>query len=77
MADISMCFNHDCPSKGLCYRYMAIPDSEYQSCCDFVVPEGKKKCDSFIKLTKEEAKQLLRKQVERFTKKENSDVRPS
>jgi hypothetical protein len=35
MADISMCQSENCPKNKECYRYMAIPNEQYQSYSDF------------------------------------------
>jgi len=48
MADITMCQNEDCPSKEKCFRYTALP-SKHQSYAVFTVPEGKDKCEYFMK----------------------------
>jgi hypothetical protein len=47
MPDISMCDNDACPSRRLCYRYMADPDEYMQSYCNFTVYENRDKCESF------------------------------
>lgn len=50
MTDITMCLNYDCPSKGYCYRFMALPDphggqsymkttpARYDKPCELFVP---------------------------------------
>lgn len=48
MADITMCYNHDCLSKEKCYRYTAIPNTFKQSYIEFKVPKDRKKCGNFI-----------------------------
>lgn len=35
MPDISMCANNECPHKGECYRYTAVPDPYAQSYTNF------------------------------------------
>lgn len=48
--DISMCQNKDCPSHKACYRFNATPKPHSQSYAGFVVYEGKKKCEYYIKM---------------------------
>ena len=31
MADISMCYDDECPSRGSCYRFMATPSLIWQT----------------------------------------------
>ena len=52
MPDISMCLNSLCPSKTKCYRYMAVPNTEWQSFSSFIVQRNRKKCDAFQKIIK-------------------------
>lgn len=47
MADISMCLDHNCPSRNYCYRYTAIADKYRQSYADFKRPIYKDKCSHF------------------------------
>ena len=35
MPDITMCRNQTCQSKMTCYRFMAIPDDEFQAYARF------------------------------------------
>jgi len=51
VCDITMCCNYDCPLKGKCYRYRAVPDGDYQSFalfkfCD-TSPQNQTECDHF------------------------------
>lgn len=50
MPDISMCFNEDCPSNVLCYRYMAIPNEWRQAYMAYQVEDGEEKCNSFLEI---------------------------
>lgn len=48
MPDISMCSNHKCPLKDMCYRYRAIPsDYQYYQSYEFVIVDDKIECDGF------------------------------
>ena len=47
MPDITMCLNHDCPSKIKCHRY-TVPPSEIQSFAVFKLEKRKLKCNVFI-----------------------------
>lgn len=47
MPDISMCLDHNCPSKNICYRYFAKPDEFQQSYNDFGRKRGQSKCDMY------------------------------
>lgn len=47
MPDIGMCTDDRCPSRGICYRYWAIP-SNFQNYGGIPLrPTGAKKCDVF------------------------------
>ena len=49
MSDITMCANICCPSHLKCYRFTATPSDRMQSYMAFTVPNGKKKCEEFMK----------------------------
>ena len=49
MSDITMCANICCPSHLKCYRFTATPSDRMQSYMAFTVPNGKKKCEKFMK----------------------------
>lgn len=67
MPEISMCRNEECPLKFECYRYMARPNSHYQSYAIF--PVGKEKntkrakpyCEFFYEIDKNNPYIKLRK----------------
>ena len=46
--DISKCQNHDCPSCGICWRYIAPANPHRQAYADFKPEEGEEKCEYFI-----------------------------
>ena len=53
MPDISMCNNRTCPSRHLCYRYMAIPNPYRQSYAIGLAPlPGDMKCYLFSEIYK-------------------------
>lgn len=58
MPDITMCKYHQCPKSSTCYRYMAKPDSLYQSY--FLIDENflkhKDNCDYYWEIR--DAKQV-------------------
>jgi hypothetical protein len=47
MADISMCLDHECPSKVHCYRYRAKPNQYHQSYMDTGRDKKAQKCDKY------------------------------
>lgn len=47
MADISMCADLDCPSRGQCHRWCAWPSGFRQAYGDFQRPWGRDLCDNF------------------------------
>ncbi len=48
MIDISLCADHDCPSRESCIRYTAQP-ADYQSYADFGLGrDGRERCDSYL-----------------------------
>ena len=49
MSDITMCANICCPSHLKCYRFTATPSDRMQSYMAFTVPNGKKKCEEFMR----------------------------
>jgi hypothetical protein len=61
MADITMCAGDGCPKKGLCYRYLAVPDEHWQSFftevptytkdgCEYFIPIGRRKKNKNVSL---------------------------
>ena len=54
MPDISMCMNVTCPSKNICYRFMAKPNPYWQSYCNYEWEEETGKCLSWLELYKNE-----------------------
>ena len=49
MADITICTNKQCPSRGYCYRFNATPNSYGQSYAEYA-PNEAGKCDGYIQM---------------------------
>ena len=47
MPDIQMCLDNKCPMRKRCYRYTAIPDSQWQSVGNSMRKKNQKKCKMF------------------------------
>lgn len=47
MADISMCADNECPSRGECHRWCAWPNGMRQSYADFGRQKREEWCASF------------------------------
>jgi len=46
MPDLTMCSNVECPIRGFCYRFRAVPDPHHQSYSHFK-PNYHNVCDYF------------------------------
>jgi hypothetical protein len=44
MPDITMCVSKDCHLASMCYRYLAIPSTHWQSYCDFNIHKDYENC---------------------------------
>lgn len=64
MPDISLCRDHDCPSRTYCYRYRAKP-SEWQSYGTFPRDEGWQRCLWFLPLPRDPDRLLDIAEIER------------
>lgn len=54
MPDITMCTNSSCQVKEACYRWIAIPNSHWQSYASFDGPNEDAACRDFVECTERE-----------------------
>lgn len=59
MPDISMCRDHDCPSRAKCYRYRAAPAPFWQAFGTFPRDDGWQRCLWFMPLPRNPDRPLL------------------
>lgn len=48
MPDISMCGDHECPSRGQCHRWLAWPDGMRQAYTDFARERHAVRCGYYM-----------------------------
>ena len=75
-ADITMCSNHTCPSRDICYRFCCFPNRWVQSYALFKPKLGCMRCEDFIRKEEEECNEVLIDEADKMLQHHQEKTKP-